>query len=223
MRKLALLIAVLAAMGTVVFADSTPDNRTFSGRVLAFNGRPIEGAEVSAYVRETRSPQSGLKSAGSSAKTDKSGLFRMSDLRPSMVYTIVVRARGYERQRWNAIGCRYLPMRLRAATGSISGRVVDRDGKPVQGVWVKVGLGIDSLYTCRTGGDGGFDFSELIADAMVTICVGGDDFKKSARVGSKDVTVIVEPDRVKDFKPLFPDNNASISILDILKHKLTDH
>jgi hypothetical protein len=224
MRKLAVFLAVLIAMVAVVAADASgPDNRSFSGRVLTPGAKPIEGAEVSAYVRDGRSLQSRLKATGSAVTTDESGQFRMSDLKPSIVYTIVIRARGYERQKWNAIGCRYLAFRLRPAKGSISGHVVDRDGKPVQGVWVKVGLGIDSLYTCRTGGDGGFSFSDLIPDAMITVCVGGDDFKKGARVGDKDITVMVDPNRVKDFKPVFRDDNSSGSILEVLKDKLTKH
>jgi hypothetical protein len=225
MRNLAVLVTVLALVivGCAVTDVSASNDQVFSGRVSSSFGKPIEGAEVSAFVRDGRSLQSALKPAGSAVTSDKTGVFRMSDLSPSMVYTIVIRAHGYERQKWNVFGSRYLGLRLRPATGSISGHVVDRDGKPVQGVWVKVGLGIDSLYTCRSGGDGGFSFSDLIPDAMITVCVGGDNYTKSARVGGKDITVMVDPDKVKDFKPVFPDHSLSNSILDILKHKLTNH
>lgn len=223
MRRLAVFLVVLMAVGVGLRADTpAPTNRTFSGRALAPNGKPIEGVEVSAYIRESRKLNSRLKLAGTPARTDKDGNYRMTDLKPSVVYTIAVRARGYERQKWNAVGTRYLTFRLRPAKGSLSGHVVDRDGKPVSGVWVKVGLGVDSLYTCRTGGDGRFSFSDLIDNSLVAVCVGADTYKEGAQVGDKDVKIIVDPDRVKDFKPLFPDNDTPSSILGILK-KLTDH
>jgi hypothetical protein len=220
MRKLAISLVILIAAAGGLFAQ-TPTNRTFSGRVLNPQGKPAEGVEISAFLRESRSLNSRLKPAGTSVRTDKDGNFRISDLQPSMVYTIVLRGHGYLRQRWDVIGSRYLTMRVQRANGSLSGRVVDRNGSPVQGVWIKVGKGVDSLYTCRTGGDGGFSFSDLVPGAFVAVCVGDDTFTQGAQVGDKDVKIIVAPDRVKDFKPLFPDDGKS-SLLSELWHKIVD-
>lgn len=220
MRKLAISLVILATLGGTLCA-AAPNNRTFSGRLVTPQGKPAEGVEISAFLRESRSVTSRLKPAGSSVKSDKDGKFLMSDLQPSPYYTIVLRGHGYLRQKWDVIGTRYITMRVQRANGSLSGHVVDRNGSPVQGVWVKVGKGIDSLYTCRTGSDGGFIFSDLLPDAFVAVCVGDDTFTQSAQVGDKDVKVIVNPDRVKDFKPLFPDDGGS-TLLSELWHKIVD-
>ncbi|MDO8588869.1 MAG: carboxypeptidase-like regulatory domain-containing protein [Armatimonadota bacterium] len=207
MRKSIMLLAVAVAGGIAVWAAfafapraAAANDVAFAGRVLSTYGKPIEGVEVSAYVRDRKWPRSSLKSVGES-KTNKLGQFRISNLPASSVFTIMVKARGYERQRLTAIGCRYLVMRLRPATGSISGHVVDQEDRPVQGVWVKVGVGPDPLWTCRTDAGGAFEFADLVPGKRITIAVGGDRYTKDATVGAKDVRIVVQPDRVRDYKP----------------------
>lgn len=201
MTKLAMLILTCAILcsGRISAADTDTNTAVFTGRVITNAGKPIEGAEITIYVQDRKSVKPKVKIVGEST-SDKSGAYRVNNLPPSLAYTVVVKARRYEPQRRTAIRTRYLTFALRAATGSISGRVVDDKGNPVRGVWVKIGLGPFPLYTCRTDWNGRFDFENMVQGMKVIVCVSGDRFTKTATVGQKDMTITVNPDQVRDFE-----------------------
>ncbi len=121
----------------------SPEDKSFrttlTGRVVDYNGSPIEGAEVQWWTNRFRKP----------VTTDGQGRYRIENLRAihyeKKDHTMLwARADGYNAQFLEIdVGADMKPVSFRLGTGrTIRGRLIDETGHPVAGAWVRSGPGV---------------------------------------------------------------------------------
>lgn len=159
------------ATGIALFDVRLVPGVRYTGRVVDLEGRPVEGARVTA--REDRGPQQGffffLSSESAPATTDKGGAFVLDGLEPTARYAVHVRHP------------RHLPAELPGLSGEaggglddievllepaawVTGTVTDMAGKPIPGARILAPSEDDAGW--RT-----FDFGGM----SVRVWFGGDD------------------------------------------------
>lgn len=178
-QSLVLLLGAWLLAGQLPAADdaaatlNTVDPKySVEGKVLDSKGAPIAGAEIIIGERQCGCPQ--LQPAATGAD----GKFAVKDIPKDALYQwrgptllITITAKGF------ATTLLELPAKqetkdieVRLAPGNkIRGKVVDTDGKPIQGAFVAAGRwrGYDVLaWRVDTGADGTFEWDEAPADAV---------------------------------------------------------
>src|SRR5215210_13367 len=134
-------------LGTLVLAHGV----ALEGAVVDASGKPVEGAEIRLNeagepviprFRDENSEPEGLSGAD--------GFFRIEDLRAGSTVDVSVARSGYAPGAAQGVQVpTEQPLRISLqAVGSVSGRVVDPDGKPIAGAYVHVEI--------RPRGRGGF-------------------------------------------------------------------
>lgn len=135
-------MTLLALVALLSAPPAEPPGGALEGTVLdSLTGQPVEGVEVSVV------PQEGLRPGSSSyrrVKTDLRGSFRFDSL-PLGGYVVNYRKTAYAGTDYGVARPRRVrlsdaePVQLRLViepTATLSGRVLDEDGKPLSGVWI---------------------------------------------------------------------------------------
>jgi hypothetical protein len=165
--RIAALFLLLAA--GMAHAQKTPDERpaSLSGTVVnSVTGEPI--ARVHVFILTM---QNGARDVNRSAVTDSQGKFSLSPL-PAGYYIPMVERTGFAMLR-DSVALRTAAVQLRAGeskddftirlapAGAISGRVVDADGEPVDGVFVSVEGLTGTFRRAQTDDEGNFRLGGL--------------------------------------------------------------
>ena len=169
---------------------------SIGGRILTPDGKPVDGAEVSALMDVRGMTCHGTFPVGKPAVTDKAGRFTLSDLYPDTCYMLRVTCPRRERKvtDWVVVGTRELGDKLevvlRDAPGSVEGVVVDGKGNPVAKARVILGHPCIPDAVSVTDAEGRFRIEDLIPGEEVTLFIGS-RFQK-VKVGTGDVVLVAE-------------------------------
>jgi protocatechuate 3,4-dioxygenase beta subunit len=198
-RRAALcFLTVLAAIAPSSIAEpaKTPDKPpTFTGHVVAPDGKPVAGADVSLLDAVTYDRHEPL----ATARTDAGGQFTLTAARPADAtrsLTIVVGAPGLGLTAANAVAGEPMEITLSPAT-TIRVTFLDPEGKPASGVPVEVKRIVTSepgrMFTVidltgeqarrfarTTDGAGAVTFDALPERASLQLDVGDDRFARVA-------------------------------------------
>jgi protocatechuate 3,4-dioxygenase beta subunit len=185
-----------------------------TGRILGPGNTPLQFVEVSPMIKMERlaTRWSGSYPLGESEITDADGRYRFTGLPPGPTYDLAIRAAGFGYQEApvalddpKQTRIQLADVILELADLSVSGTVVDVEGKPVKGVSVSAGGG-DPFARYRgelTDDEGKFTLTglckgEVKLSAMMEMT--GTNSTTAAQAGDKDVTIIV----AKQFTPGTP-------------------
>lgn len=200
-----------------------------AGRVLDAGGHAVGNAKVEVSKKSAdEDPMQAMRDMMSGKKTDvlradADGAFRVDTL-PKGTVTLTVSAEGHAAARRTVeVGDAPLPpLEVRLAPGqALSGRVVDRDGRPIAGARVSVTgpetQGGDDTYVPHTDGvtkdDGTYSLSPLPAGRM----------RVSVQAkGKKNATLVLETGRQASDVVLEDRPAKDVSRLAEVKKELTD-
>jgi hypothetical protein len=173
---------------------------TIQGRILSSDDEAIAGAKVVAFINVGSLTCHGTSQTGSSDVTNDSGHFTLTGLYPNTRYRLFVRAAGFERKwsDWISLGQQiYLKLEivLRVAPGSVSGRLLNKEGEPIPAIKVILGHPCIPDDVCETDQAGHFKFNDLVQGEKVSIHAVGKDIR-DVSVGTADLEIrIEEPDK----------------------------
>jgi peroxiredoxin/5-hydroxyisourate hydrolase-like protein (transthyretin family) len=176
---------------------------TLSGHVTDVAGRPIAGAEVTAFEWVYEWGSEIAKTA-----TDEQGRYAVSSLWPDAHYMVSATAKGYGSKNMMSIDglkpgeTRALePLTLRKADRSVAGRVVDASGKPVAGVTLWIEGRESTNQSVTTDREGRFRRDGLVDETIRLQCDSPDKkywAQKKVPAGSMDVLLVLPPEAGKD-------------------------
>ncbi len=177
---------------------------TITGKVIGPDGGPLAGAGVNVQFRGS-SWSSTLQ--GYTAQTDQDGMYRFTAIPPQQRYYLSIYGpTGYGTGSVNlefpTDGDRVTvpDTMLKLANLSVSGKVVDEDGNPLEGVDLfGYGSGQPSAQA-RTGTDGTFVFDAVCQGDLsiqASYQKGGEYMYSNTRTegGARDVTIVLSPQR----------------------------
>jgi hypothetical protein len=148
------------------------------GSVVAPDGGPIEGARGSALMDVGALTCHSSHPVGRPVETDDQGRFRLEGIYPDTLYRLRITRPGRECKTTDWIAVRTLERSkvaivLRAAPGWIAGRVVDEQGRAVEGETVFLGHPCIPDATCTTDAQGRFRIEDLVPGEEVSLCIRG--------------------------------------------------
>jgi len=210
-------------LGTLVLARGV----ALEGGVVDTSGRPVEGAEV--RLTEASDPEiPGFSEESDETKglSGADGFFRIEDLRAGSTVDVSVERSGYAPG--SAQGVQIpaeQPLRIvLQAAGSISGRVVDPDGKPIAGAMVRVeiqaqAMGLTAFRSMppfdRSDAEGGFRISNVTPGPLGVIAQApgwqeGSVANLELRAGEdkRGVEIVLSPAAVLEGRVLSPSGQA---------------
>jgi len=173
--------------------------RALEGRVLDPSGKPIPGAKVTVFIWFGDNGSS-VSAPGLSA--DASGVYQMKALPDGQSYSVHVTATGYGTKTISTSLAGATEkvvtlddVRLPVAGKSVSGTVVDTDGKGVEGARVFI-YGQDQAESyVQSGKDGKFKFDSVIDGPVHIVAVHNTGASRYIDVkgGDQDVAVAIVP------------------------------
>jgi protocatechuate 3,4-dioxygenase beta subunit len=235
-RTLFALAASFLSVGACFAADQEPKSLiSVTGKVIGSDGKPVDGATVYlrewTFVRKSQPPQAGATSdILATAVTDKTGAFAFRDVVPkapsiaeqggplAAPWDVIAMAKGYGLA-WQRLEPK-TPQPAVSLTLSpearITGRLLDADKQPVEGVRVQgvtlqplnrpirvpfysAGylslLGSQVPLSAQSGGDGRFELRGLPPSRLVTLVVQDERYARStvyaATTDKEQPTVVV--------------------------------
>ena len=189
------------ARGPVVLDLTLKDPAAIEGTVRDAAGDPLAGATVS--VRLADRPNGGLAWAARSTSA-KDGTFRLAPLGPGFVTRAEIECPGFVALRGGMAGVEIGPGETKrfdvslAPGATLTGRVVDRDGRPLGDVLVHVS-GTDDAWeelswTTQTGADGRYHVDGLIATWLnVRVFAQGYYVDRERTPSGHDTSLVIRP------------------------------
>jgi protocatechuate 3,4-dioxygenase beta subunit len=139
---------------------------TITGTVVDAENRPISGAQVRPQLRRHDGGGTGLMDAN--AATDADGKYVIRNLPAGEDYRVVAQADGFTQKNSPADlstakdrTVEMAPFALQPATLTVSGVVVDADGKPVDSVWVSASGADQNVQPATSDKDGKFTLKNI--------------------------------------------------------------
>jgi peroxiredoxin len=162
---------------------------SLTGKIEGTGGQPFADVPVMLFEK------SGTFGVGRNVvRTDKSGRYRFEGLWPDFNYSTAayrigwIGAMGEETRAKPGATATLAPIKLRQATGSVAGRVVDSKGEPIGGASVNVG----DVYAI-TDRKGGFRISGIEDRGFISVYAGSSRFgNKPYRNHEKDLVIVVQ-------------------------------